>query len=396
MIKKSVFILAALFFFNGTVMAKDGYVTYVPGDGMEIKALDVKFAPSTVFEFQGCPKPNKRGGGDFGVSWVAYYNVRKKFEDWGFAWVQIRQGWGDTVEKDLSLFCNVNYNASDYGGNVKIKKFGYKHYFCDKQLSLSAGKLKPRELFAQNRYANDDDIQFINKFFNMFPGIEWPVDFTFGVHAGMRLKSIDFVEFEFNYFEGDADWKKIFKHGVFTWQLNFKPASFFKLNREKWGGNYRFYAWLNARKHSKFAGEGRPAAIDLNLVNYGFGISFDQMITDVFGFFCRAGNQRPDIIPVNGGPSVALAWLGGAQMTGEYWNRKEDVLSFGVGQIVPSKDYIDAGNPGKPEGHIETYYRCQINKCLQIGPDFQLIWNPDGAGDEPPIFTYGFRTRIVF
>jgi len=395
-LKKAAFVFAIALFTCGAAMAQGKYVTYTPGEGMEIKALDLKFEPSTVFDFQGCPKPNKRPGGDVGVSWVAYYNARKKFDDWGLAWVQLRQGWGDTVEKDLSLFSNVNYNASDYGGNIKLKKFGYKQYFCDKQFSLTFGQLKSRDLFCQNEYAHDDDTQFINTLFNLFPAIEWSDDFTFTIHAKMCLEAIDFLEFEFNYFEGDADWEKIFKYGVFTWQLNLKPASFFDWDPDEWQGNYRFYMWLNARKHAKLVDEGEPPSIDTKLANYGFGISFDQMATDVFGLFCRLGAQRPDLIPTRGGATIVLAWLGGIQMTGKYWQREEDVVSFGIGQVVPSKEYIDAGNPGKPEGHIETYYRCQINKSLQIGPDFQLIWNPDGVGGEDLIFTYGFKTRVVF
>jgi len=310
--------------------------------------------------------------------------------------VQIRQGWGDTVEKDLSLFANVNYNASDYGGNIKVKKFFYEQYFCDKQVSVLCGKVNPRDIVCQNIYAEDDDTQFINFLFNKFPGIEWPADYPFTIHGHARLKSIDFLEFEFNYFDGDADWKKIFKNGIFTWQLNLKPASLFELDPAQWDGNYRFYTWLNARKHRRLVDEGAPPSIDTKELNYGFGISFDQMATDVFGLFCRVGVQRPDVIPADGGGTFLLTWLGGVQMTGEYWKRKEDVVSFGIGQIAPSKEYIDAGNAGKPEGHIETYYRCQVNKCFQIGPDFQLIWNPDGVGDQEPVFTYGFRTRIVF
>ncbi len=372
------------------------YVDYAPGKGIKIKAIDVKIEPSMVFDFQGTPNPNKRSRGDFNVSWVAYWNFYKKFEDWGLLFLQLRQGWGDTVEKDLSLFANVNYNASDYGGNIKGKEFSYRHYFFDKQLSIASGKYNPRNMVCQNEYAYDDDIQFINDLFNIFPGIEWPADYTFTIHGYMRLESIDFFEFEFNYFEGDADWEKIFKHGMYTWQLNFKPASFFNLDPEEWDGNYRFYAWLNTRKHTKLVDEGTPPSADTKESNYGFGISFDQMATDVFGLFCRLGWQRADVIPADGGASVLLAWLGGIQMTGKYWNREEDVVSFGIGQIAPSKEYIDAGNSGKPEGHIETYYRCQVNEVLQIGPDFQLIWNPDGVGGQEPVFTYGFKTRLVF
>jgi len=57
------------------------YVEYTPSEGIEVKPFDINFTPSTVFDFQGTPNPNKRSRGDFNVSWVAYYDISKKFED---------------------------------------------------------------------------------------------------------------------------------------------------------------------------------------------------------------------------------------------------------------------------------------------------------------------------
>ena len=81
--------------------------------------------------------------------------------------------------------------------------------------------------------------------------------------------------------------------------------------------------------------------------------------------------------------------------------REDDVLAFAIGQVFPSEEYKDAGNPGKGEGHIEAYYKLQVNKCLAISPDIQLIWNPNGVGkssegDNDTIFVYGMRAYLEF
>ena len=263
------------------------YVTYEPGEGIAIDDLDISMKPSTVFVFQGTPNPNREpGSGDFGVSWVAYLDIEKRFSDWGRAFVEIKTGLGDTVERDLNLFSNVNYNAYDVGGNIRVRKFWYEQYLFEGQAKVSCGKYNARDEVCQNRYAHNDDTQFIGWLFNKFPAIEWPSDYTFTIHAGLYPREIDYLEFEFNFFEGDADWKQIFHRGIYTWQVNVKPASLIGADKKEWEGNYRFYGWLDTRKHTKLFPKGAVASNETKESDYGFGISFDQMITSQYGVFC--------------------------------------------------------------------------------------------------------------
>jgi carbohydrate-selective porin OprB len=131
------------------------------------------------------------------------------------------------------------------------------------------------------------------------------------------------------------------------------------------------------------------------------------MLTDVFGCFGRFGWQRPDLGLVSVSPNAApceFSWSSGLQMTGKYWNRLDDVLAFGIGQVIPGEEYENAGNGGAAEGHFEAYYKCQLFKHLAISPDFQVIWNPMGFDSEyafmdiqdEPIFVYGVRGQIDF
>ena len=130
-------------------------------------------------------------------------------------------------------------------------------------------------------------------------------------------------------------------------------------------------------------------------------MSADQRITDIYGTFVRLEWQRPDLIPADGGATIEWSWSTGAQMTGKYWNREDDVLAIAIGQDFPSDDYKDAGNPANGEGHFEAYYNFKINKYLAISPDFQLIWNPNGVkqsseDDGDPVFVYGTRAHLAF
>jgi len=376
----------------------ESYVTYVPGEGIAADDLDLTIKPSTVFVFQGTPNPNREpGSGDFGASWVTYIPFEKKFNDTGRAYLLLKTGWGDTVERDLDLFSNVNYNAYDVKGNIRARKFWYEQYLFDEQLTISCGKYNARDEVCQNKYARDDDVQFIGWLFNKFPAIEWPADYTFTIHAGIRPSFMKFAEFEFNFFEADADWKKIFHRGTYMGQVNFKPSVLLGADPKEWDSNYRFYGFLDSRKHIKLTRPDEGASGETKEVNYGFGLSFDQMVTHTYGVFGRVGWRRPDIAPATGGATIEIAWLFGGQMTGEYWSRPEDVFSAGVGQVVPSTEYKDSGGGGRAEGHIEAYYRYQFNKIFSVSPNFQMIWNPAGMSnsDNGPIFVYGLRVRWV-
>ncbi len=138
--------------------------------------------------------------------------------------------------------------------------------------------------------------------------------------------------------------------------------------------------------------------------NYGVGLSFDQMLTDLFGVFARVGWQRPDLAIASTNPNVAPcegSWSAGLQVNGKIWCREDDVIGIAVGQVLPSQHYKDAGNGGAGEGHFEAYYRFKVNSNLYISPDIQCIWNPRGIsepyqGDNNTIFVYGVRGQLDF
>ncbi|MFH1594317.1 MAG: carbohydrate porin [Candidatus Omnitrophota bacterium] len=390
---------------------KESFVKYTPGEGAQIQPAGLNISAGVTFVFQGTPNANNASDGEdsiFDGSWSMDIEIEKEFDDWGLAFLHLETGQNDTVEGELSLFSNVNRDADASGAAVNVTEAWYEHYFFNEQLTLTGGKIDATSYLDQNEYANDERAQFLGHIFRNSPTIEWPSDNNLGARAYVCVEPIQFLEFETGYFEADGDWDDIFDHAFYMAQVNLKLADLLGYDPEQFGGNYRFYTWINDRFHEKLVDEGGFATDDCKEMNYGFGISCDQMITDVFGIFGRYGWQRPDIMPVDAAagtpPDIATieyAWSSGIRISGKYWNRNDDILAFAIGQAFSGDEYDDAGGGGSAEGHIETYYSLKLNECLTVSPDFQVIWDPNGIskpseGDDDTIFVYGMRGQIDF
>lgn len=317
----------------------------------------------------------------------------KKFDDYGQGFVHLEQGNGKGVEPHLNVFSNVNRDADD-DNNVRATEVWYEHYFAPKNipLTITAGKLDPTLYIDDNLYANDENSQFLGRMFRNSPVIEF-TDNSGALRLGYELgEKIDFNAIALN---GNADWDNTFDGMFFAGQVNFKPKLF---SRE---GNYRVLGWYNGQNHTKWLDNTQDKE-----GGYGFGLSFDQEVNDVFGLFARYGWQNPEVY-LNSAPDFSLeqSYSLGAQLKGSSWGRKEDVFGVAFGQIFPSVDYKRAGEESgaakeaDPENHLECYYNFKVNKHLYLSPDFQIIWNPygnDAASGDSTITIGGMRAHVEF
>jgi len=374
------------------------WISYTREEGIKVEPPGLHIKPSATFIVQGSTDSNKGGDEKLGLSYVLYVPIEKRFSDWGRAFIELKSGCGNTIINDLSLFDNVNFNAYDIKGQWRLRKYWLEGNFFDNQFSGFIGKEDATKRVFQNKYALDDDTQFLNTMFDTASTMEYPPDYTYMIHSLAKLKKMEFLEWEFNYFKGDATSRNIFDHGIFTNQLNLKPELLFGLDPAQWAGNYRLCGWVNTQNHIKLLDDTSQKNW-----NYGIGMSIDQMLTDTFAVFGRFGWQRPDLIPLTGnnGATIDWSWFSGMQVSGKFWGRKNDVVSFAVGQLFPSDDYAKAGFPASAEGHFETYYNWHINDFVQISPDIQVIWNPNGVGnssegDDHTLFVYALRGHICF
>ena len=331
-------------------------------------------------------------------SYSADVTLEKEFKEIeGKAFVHLEAGKGAGLEDDLTLYSNVNRDAGDSDNGVEVTELWYEQALFKEKAALTFGKLDPTAYFDNNEVANDETTQFLGRVFRNSPTIEFP-DNT----AGIRLSymPIEWLELGYGVFDGNSDWEKIGDNLFNIGQVTFKTNFF---NRP---GNYRLLGWNNNVYHTKWLDTAKEKE-----AAYGFGLSFDQKLTDITTAFCRYGWQNPEVynpgITATSGDNYSLeqSWSAGLQVEGKPWGREKDVLAFAVGQIFPSDDYKKAGSStittpnAKTEGHLEAYYNIHINDHLSISPDFQYIWNPFGkdiADDTRPVFVYGLRSQIDF
>ena len=330
-------------------------------------------------------------------SYSADITLGKEFKEvGGRVFLHLEAGQGAGLEDNLTVYSNVNRDAGDSEARVEVTEFWYEQGLFKDKVALTFGKLDSTAYFDQNDVANDETTQFLGRIFRNSPTLEFP-DNT----AGIRLAylPVEWLELGYGVFDGNSDWEKIGDNLFNIGQAHFK-TNFFSLP-----GNYRVYGWNNNVNHTKWADTEKTKE-----AAYGFGLSFDQKVTDVLTLFTRYGWQNPKLynpdIMATGDLNYSLehSWSAGLQVEGKPWGREKDVFAFAVGQAIPSKDYkkytTQITDPkAKPEGHLEAYYRIHVNDHLSLSPDFQYIWNPFGkdvADDTDGIFVGGMRAQVDF
>ncbi|MDD4899419.1 MAG: carbohydrate porin [Candidatus Omnitrophica bacterium] len=326
-------------------------------------------------------------------SYSADITLAKEFKEFDSrAFLHLEGGQGDGVEDDLILYSNVNRDADNHE-NVRVTELWYEQGLFKDKAALAFGKLDPTVYFDQNEVANDETTQFLGRMFRNSATLEFP-DNTAGLRIAVLPK--DWVELGYGMFNGNSDnWSKMFDNLFNIGQITLKT------NFSNLAGNYRFYGWNNNLYHTKWldSEKAKEAA-------YGFGLSFDQKVSDIVTLFVRYGWQdpkvyNPDLTASGGLPySLEQSWSAGLQVEGKPWGREKDILAFAIGQAFPSGDYKEYyGFSARPEGHIESYYKLHLNDHLSLSPDLQYIWNAFGkdVGDDPNnVFVGGMRAQMEF
>lgn len=310
----------------------------------------------------------------------------KKFGDYAEGYVLLKAGQGEGVDRSLKVYSNVNDNADD-NPSVHMSEAWYELYFKQISGALAFGKLDATNYIDTNDYANTETTQFLGGVFCNSPVIEFPSSNGAGVHFG--LAPFDLFDINLAAVDGKGEWNNVFDTMFLAGQINFKP----KFSGRS--GNYRILVWSNGTNHTKWID---PAKEKEN--SYGWGLSFDQELTDVLGVFARYGWQDPKVY-LNGNTfSLEQSWSMGTQLKGSLWGRQDDCIGIGFGQIMASDKYKEAnGLLAKTESHLECYYNFKVNEHLSLSPDLQVIWQPygkDAANGDGAIIVGGLRGQIDF
>src|SRR3972149_6893692 len=322
--------------------------------------------------------------------------------------LDIQQGEGLTHTP--GLFTSPNGNPT--GPNNDIESFNndqvhldqawYETTLADGKLTLTLGQLDPTAYFDTNNYANNERFQFIANQFGNNPTIEFGGTGNF-YGAGFRLtySPSDIVDITLGALDGDGNYSEMFDRPFVIAEVDLKP----KLVGKE--GNYRFYVWQNSLPHYRMDNDddgnpinpifvtsvGNPFATlpaGTELIgnkNPGFGINFDQALTDNLGIWARLGIQDGDVSQFDRHLS------GGLQLSGGAFGRPDDVLGLGLALTMISDAYKDTSSGlNSNELYAEAYYNIAVKEgFFQVTPDIQYVANPGGNGDRDSFVVYGVR-----
>lgn len=155
-------------------------------------------------------------------------------------------------------------------------------------------------------------------------------------------------------------------------------------NKKGLEGNYRFDMWYNPQPFNRYDGKG------VERDSTGFGVSFDQGLTEKLGAFFRYGWNDGRI---NKFPNC---WSVGGNYKGPIPQRDKDVLGFGVAQGITSHDFRRAKNATRTETIIEVYYKIYVTEWCSLTLDIQTLFNPGTNSSNDTGIIPGFRVKMVF
>lgn len=326
--------------------------------------------------------------------------IEKKFDDNNTAFLHLETGSGDANTRFVA-FSGINRDADDSGNQVSVTEAWFEHKFTD-AFGMTFGVIDPTSSLDDNAYANDETSQFLSNIFRNAPVISFG-DNAIGIKAVYETDKFD-VSAQYLNVENtveigpdeEANNDDITRHGFASAQINFKPGLIDGME-----GNYRAYVWGLLDGGVKWE-DGEKTT------DYGFGVSIDQQLSEMFGVFARYSWKRSDAVS----SSVSTVYGDLDSPCNQTWSiggqakvkalGDEDIVGLAFGQVMVSDDAKDAyGYDFKAEDHLEVYYSWNIADYLAVTPSIQYINNVGGgivedSGADNSAFVGSVRMQINF
>ena len=331
--------------------------------------------------------------------------IATHFGGYGSFFIHLEGGDGEGLSDDVPSFSVPNYDTYATLNNANktdltISEAYYAFSFWKDRITLNAGKMDISVLFDENEAAGDETTQFLSNIFVKSMGLTVPEPDNFYCPAMMvKINPADLVELRFvGASVEDNDWEDLFTHAFGAAQVNIRP----KIKERQ--GNYRFYAWIDGRNHlknSKLApGNNAYKTPDADETQTGFGVSFDQEVTDNIIAFFRYSYTNNDLATWSGDHWEMIpfnqVWSAGIQVSGAWWKRKDDAAGIAYGQTLLTDDYKNANAHTDDEHYVEAYYRLQLHERFALTGDFQWIRNAGGNAQASDIYIFGLRSQVDF
>jgi high affinity Mn2+ porin len=287
------------------------------------------------------------------------------------------------------------------------------------RVEITAGKLAVSDLFDVNRYANSTRLQFLN--WSLFQNTAW--DFAADTRGYSNGIAVAWIQPRWAIRAGTFQMPYEANGNVFDSDLRRARGDQIELTVVVPGAQTvaRILGYENHARMGNYAealavgrSTGQLPAIAADdkpgRRKYGFGLNLEQPVSDAgeTGLFARLG--------WNDGANESFAFTevdrhlsAGVQVSGVHWGRKDD--RFGAagsrtGIVRVHRDYLNAGGLGfllgdgklnyGAEEIMETYYRVQLGRPLQVSPDLQLIRNPGYNSDRGPALVGSVRVNFRY
>jgi high affinity Mn2+ porin len=283
------------------------------------------------------------------------------------------------------------------------------------RITLTAGKLTPKDFFDNNTYANDPGTQFLNWAFMANEAWDFPAD-SIGFTTGAAVEwnepkwTLRYGFFQMpkvsNGLAQDEDYLE-------AWGMAAELERRWAINEHP--GAMRFLGYLNRAHMGNYAETVDNPALGENIAltaayryKYGFGLNMEQELTTGVGAFLRLGwsdgrNEAWVFSDVDHTASLGLSIKGG------FWHRPDDTvgLAGAVNGISDShRDFLAAGGTGILAGDgalnygleqiMEAYYDIRIWKTIHTTLDYQFIANPAFNQDRGPVSVISARLHWDF
>jgi len=384
-------------------------------DGLVEKGFEIGLEYQHVWQVNARGGLDTRHGQRTSGSWDIVLDVdTEKAGLWqnGRFWLGAKGSFGEGVNpKKVGALLEVNGDAE--GNEVLIfSEYWYEHDFGDGALVVRIGKMDPAADFDTNALANDEVTQFLNAALVNNPQIPFPEE---GLGVQAIWTPAPWLYGAAGIFDAEADARttgfNTAMHG---------PARFFLVGEVgltptfEWGGKsypgaYRVGCWMDPLEKETFQTFGRDAEPRLRSDDWGFYLSFDQLVwkedeagpaegeegeegeqeqgPQGLGLFFRYGHARADVNEIEN----YYSW--GVSYRGLLPGRDDDVFGAGFAYADLSDDVKKLERGRQREAAIELYYNIHVTDCISVTPDLQIIVDP-GGDDTKDAVVAGVRLVI--
>ncbi len=313
------------------------------------------------------------------------------------AYMLLEGGWPSAGSMDpaaVGSYFGVNADGIE-GEWIDVAELWFLRSFADDRLFLQVGKadltagIEYRDVvsaFDLNRYANDENSQFLNGALVNNPTIPFPA-YSLALAAvakpwaGWQFAAAGAAQ------TGDADidetvsWASEEEGLFFVAQASFLPSP-----HGLWCGEYHVGAWWTGG--GKLTSQEELTGVYLSAAREILRESDDPNDEQGLGIFARGGWVDGDAVELD------RFWSVGLQYQGLLPSRNEDTLGIGFANGTFAGANSLAGLAGT-ERVIEIYYNVVIAPWLSFSPDLQYIQDPGGESDAGDAFVVGLRARIL-